>query len=196
VWLHGGGGARSRRLREQQPCQVGNQALRSCQHARLRQGVTLQAPSNDKASGHCRRGSRTGALERVVLDEDLGREAVFLVDFSNHRQRHSTLSTEDFAHAWTTAKRSREVSAGQTQLLESELQGCAWVWREVLNESELVRIDQRRSVDELMSKTRQRARRRAPSAITKCPTSLVAGARYAQRCPVDFGVPMEAVIAA
>jgi hypothetical protein len=25
---------------------------------------------------------------------------------------------------------------------------------------------------------------------------LVAGARYAQRCPVEFGVPMEAVIAA
>jgi hypothetical protein len=25
---------------------------------------------------------------------------------------------------------------------------------------------------------------------------LVAGARYAQRCPVEFGVPMEVVIAA
>jgi len=30
----------------------------------------------------------------------------------------------------------------------------------------------------------------------KCASSLVAGARYAQRCPVEFGVPMEAVIAA
>jgi hypothetical protein len=27
-------------------------------------------------------------------------------------------------------------------------------------------------------------------------SSLVAGARYAQRCPVEFGLPMEAVIAA
>jgi hypothetical protein len=28
------------------------------------------------------------------------------------------------------------------------------------------------------------------------PTLFVAGARYAQRCPVEFGVPMEVVIAA
>jgi hypothetical protein len=32
--------------------------------------------------------------------------------------------------------------------------------------------------------------------IPKCTSSLVAGARYAQRCPVEFGVPMEVVIAA
>ena len=37
---------------------------------------------------------------------------------------------------------------------------------------------------------------RALSVFTKCPTSLVAGARYAQRCPVEFGLPMQAVIAA
>ena len=30
----------------------------------------------------------------------------------------------------------------------------------------------------------------------KCLTSLVAGTRYAQRCPVEFGLPMEVAIAA
>ena len=39
-------------------------------------------------------------------------------------------------------------------------------------------------------------KRKALSSCAKCPTSLVAGARYAQRCPVEFGVPMEVVIAA
>jgi hypothetical protein len=39
-------------------------------------------------------------------------------------------------------------------------------------------------------------KRKALSGFAKCPTSLVAGARYAQRCPVEFGVPMEVVIAA
>ncbi len=38
--------------------------------------------------------------------------------------------------------------------------------------------------------------RRASSVRAKCLLSLVAGARYAQRCPVEFGVPTEAVIAA
>lgn|GEM_PF-4133926 len=28
------------------------------------------------------------------------------------------------------------------------------------------------------------------------PLTMVAGARYAQRCPAEFGVPMEAVVAA
>jgi hypothetical protein len=32
--------------------------------------------------------------------------------------------------------------------------------------------------------------------MTKCPTSLVAGAGYAQRCPMEFRVLMEVVIAA
>ena len=44
--------------------------------------------------------------------------------------------------------------------------------------------------------SRQRAKRKALSRFAKCPTSLVAGARYAQRCPVEFGMPMEVVIAA
>ena len=48
----------------------------------------------------------------------------------------------------------------------------------------------------LTSTSGQRAKRKAPSPFAKCPTSLVAGARYAQRCPVEFGVPMDVVIAA
>ncbi len=39
-------------------------------------------------------------------------------------------------------------------------------------------------------------KRKALGDFAKCLTSLVAGARYAQRCPVEFGVPMEVVIAA
>jgi hypothetical protein len=48
----------------------------------------------------------------------------------------------------------------------------------------------------LMSTTRQRAKRKAPSQFANCLTSLVAGARCAQRRPEELGVPMEAVIAA
>ena len=48
----------------------------------------------------------------------------------------------------------------------------------------------------LMALLRHRAKRKAPSDFAKCLTSLVAGAGYAQRCPVELGVPMEAVIAA
>ena len=41
----------------------------------------------------------------------------------------------------------------------------------------------------------QRAKRKARSVSAKCLTSLVAGARHAQRCPAQFRLPMEAVIA-
>ena len=41
-----------------------------------------------------------------------------------------------------------------------------------------------------------RTKRKALSQFAKCLTSLVAGARYAQRCPVELGVAMEVVIAA
>jgi hypothetical protein len=37
---------------------------------------------------------------------------------------------------------------------------------------------------------------KAPGQFAKCLTSLVAGAGYEQRCPVEFGVSMEAVVAA
>jgi hypothetical protein len=40
------------------------------------------------------------------------------------------------------------------------------------------------------------SKRKAPSVFARCQTSLVAGAGYAQRCPVEFGLPMEVLIAA
>jgi hypothetical protein len=55
----------------------------------------------------CPRGSRTRAFERIVLDEDLGRNAVFLVNLSDHRQCHPALSAKDFARARSTPEGSR-----------------------------------------------------------------------------------------
>jgi hypothetical protein len=48
----------------------------------------------------------------------------------------------------------------------------------------------------LMAPLTHGAKKKGAHVIAKCLTSLVAGAGYAQRCPVELGVPMEVVIAA
>jgi hypothetical protein len=81
------------------------------------------------------RSATARGLKWIVLNEDLGRGAVFLVNPSNHRQRHSALSTEDFAPAWTTLEGSREIRGGQTQLLQAKLERFDRIWGNVLTES-------------------------------------------------------------
>ncbi|MBT8451445.1 MAG: hypothetical protein KJO40_05715, partial [Deltaproteobacteria bacterium] len=55
----------------------------------------------------------------------------------------------------------------------------------------LLRVQEDRVGPKMAPEKQTRTRR-----FSKCASSLVAGAGYAQRCPVEFGVPMEMVIAA